>query len=243
MSLDRMLRFDDRASLAESTASLLLETMAVRQREAGTVSLCVTGGELSYDIFGHMAQQGPHHTLDASNVHLWWNWDYFLPLDNPDRNSLTALSRLGGVFGFDPTKIHAIPSVEVCSDSEAGADQYGQELRASNPIDICLVELGGQGQIAGIFPHHKPTAPGVLATSIHDAPLDHPELITLTTAGLNTCREIWVLAHGEDVAPLLDQLRGQDTPMPIGELTGREIVLFLTDVLAASLLDFHHCHL
>jgi 6-phosphogluconolactonase len=243
MSLDYILRFDDRCSLAENAASLLLETMAARQRQTGVVSLGLTGGALSEEIYEFMADKAADSPLDSTNVHLWWNWDYFVPLNNPLRNSLTALSLLGGAFAFDPTKIHPIPSVGVSSDPEAGADQYAQELRDNPPIDICLLEMTANGQIAGLFPDSKATGSSTLTAGIHDAPLDFPELITMTTAGLNSCREIWILAHGKDMAPLLDELQRHHSPTPAGELTGREIVLFLTDIDAASSLQFHSCEL
>jgi len=219
-----------------------LETLANRQSQVGEVSLCLGGGDLANDIYDYMATLGAKSPLDASNIHLWWNWDYFVPLDNPARNSLTALSRLGGAFTFDPTKIHPIPSVGVAADPEAGAQQYAGELRDGAPIDICLLELTSDGHIAGLFPPHDNSTSSLVA-GIHQAPGSHQELITMTLAGLNTCREIWVLAHGKDLAREMKSAYNQDPSSITSELTGTEIVLYLTDIEATSLLPFHQCEL
>jgi len=243
MASQRLLRFEDRTSLICQTATSLLDAMSARQATMGSVSLCLTGGDLANEIYDQMALTAANSSLKAENIHLWWNWDIFVATDNPERNSLQALSRLAGSFSLDPAKIHPIPSSSISTDPEAGAVQYAQELRENAPIDICLVELCPSGQIAGVFPHHlDPRAPG-LAAGITDAPLSHRELVTMTRNGLNTCREIWVLATGEAVAPVLDKALRHDPEIPAGYLTGREAVKWILDSDAASLLPFHHCTL
>ncbi|MDR0487817.1 MAG: 6-phosphogluconolactonase [Propionibacteriaceae bacterium] len=243
MALHRFLRFENRDSLTSGVASLLIQAMCARQKETGKVSLCLTGGTLANEIYDHMAVIGSEYPLKANKVHLWWNWDYFVPLDNPVRNSLAALSRLGGAFSFDPAKIHPIPSSTVTSDPEAGAEQYAQELIESPRIDICLAELTANGQIAGIFPQHLISPVSSLVAGITDAPLVHSEVVTMTRAGLNTCREVWLLAQGEQVAPIIERTANHDPHIPASYIKGSETLLCLTDTAAASRLPFHHCSL
>jgi len=243
MASQRMLRFEDRASLVAQTATLLLDAMSARQAASGSVSLCLTGGDLANEIYDRMATDAATTPLKPDNIHLWWNWDLFVATDNPERNSLAALSRLAGSMSLDPAKIHPIPSSSVSSDPEAGAAQYAQELRENPPLDICLLELCPNGQLAGIFPHHlNPPSPSPTA-GITDAPLSHPELITMTRAGLNSCRQIWILASGAQVAPVLKRACDKDPSLPASYVTGCESVLWLIDSPAASLLPFHHCTL
>jgi len=243
MTSQRMLRFEDRASLVEQTASLLLDSMSARQASAGSVSLCLTGGDLANQVLDHIAADAASTPLKPGKVHLWWNWDLFVATDNPDRNSQQALSRLAGSMSLDPAKIHPIPSSSVASDPEAGAAQYAQELKDNSPIDICLLQLCPNGQIAGIFPHHLNPPSLSLVAGITDAPLDHPELITMTRLGLNSCRQVWILASGEDVAPVLKRACDHDPSLPASYVTGKDSVRWLIDSAAASYLPFHHCTL
>jgi len=239
----RLLRFDDRVSLVEQCAGLLLTAMIERQADNGSVSLCLTGGELANDIYDRLAATAPASALDVGNVHLWWNWDAFVATDNPGRNSLQALSRLGGALPLDPAKIHPIPSSSVAPDPEAGAAQYAQELAEASPIDICLLELGPQGQIAGLCSRHPATGAASLVAGITDASLTEKQIVTMTRSGLNACRDIWILASGDAVASQTRQAIDRDPTLPTSELTGSSSVLWLVDDAAAAQVPFHHCSL
>ena len=243
MPVHRLLRFEDRASLVAETATRLLETMRLRQSLTGSVSLCLTGGELANAILDQMASQAPSCDLHGDAVHLWWNWDYFIATDNPERNSLQALSRLAGALTLDPAKIHPIPSSSVCADPETAAAQYAQELRDAAPIDLCLLELGPEGQVAGIYPHHIERPLMALAAGIIDGPPPHEQMVSLTRVGLNSCREIWIMASGAEVAPRILQVWEHGPAMPASYLVGTDSILWLADTPAAELLPFHHCTL
>jgi len=243
MGTQRLMRFDDQAELVDHTAKLLLDAMEARQAARGRVSLCLTGGTLANAVYDRMAGCAPASAVKAGTIHLWWNWDYFLPTDNPERNSLQALSRLAGAFPLDPAKIHPIPASDASPDPEAGAAQYAQDLREAGPVDICLLELGPQGQVAGIFPHHLESPLQATVAGITDAPLTHPDLITLTRAGLNSCRELWILASGGVVADQLFEAMEHNPTVPASYLIGLESAVWLVDAPAARLLPFHHCSL
>ena len=243
MASQRMLRFEDRASLVSQTSTFLLNAMSARQAVAKSVSVCLTGGDLANQVYDHIARNVAQTTLTTDRIHLWWNWDLFVATDNPERNSLQALSRLAGSMSLDPAKIHSIPSSSLASDPEAGAAQYARELRENAPIDICLLELKPTGQIAGIFPRHLDPPSYAPTAGITDAPLSNPELVTMTRAGLNACRDVWILASGEDVAPIVKRVADQDPSLPASYITGKESVRWLIDSAAASSLPFHHCTL
>jgi len=243
MAEQRLLRFEDRAGLVGAAAGRLLDEMCARQTAGRTVSLCLTGGTLAGEVYDELARQAPVSALRAGEIELWWNWDYFVATDNPDRNSLQALSRLAGVLPFDPAKIHPIPSSSVTSDPEAGAAQYAQELRETRRIDICLLELGEAGQVAGLFPGHPYGPSDTLVAGLSDAPLAHPQVVTMTPAGLAMCRQVWILATGEAVAGHVKAGVGLHCNLPSADLSATKSVLWLVDAAAASELPFHHCTL
>ncbi len=236
------MRFGQRSDMVTEVATKLVETMVAIQTTAGSVSLCLTGGDCANEILDEIARQAPGSALQTQAIHVWWNWDLFIATDNPERNSLQALTRLAGVLALDPAKIHPIPSSAVATDPETGAAQYSQELAEAAPIDICLLELGPQGQVGGIFPQNL-GASSELVTGVADAPGFHRPLITLTRAGLNTCRDIWIMASGTDVAPVLRRADDGDPTLPSSYLGEIERPLWLLDEDACSQLRFHHCTL
>jgi len=215
--------------------------MSAYQKINGSVSLCLTGGSLANEVYDNMALQAASSELNAQQVHLWWNWDSYVALDNPDRNSLQALSRLGGALSLDPSKIHPIPSSTGSSDSEAGAAQYDQELQEHAPIDICLLELHPTGRVAGLFPDHHSGPSGAFVSGVTSAANSDSELVTITRKGLSMCHEIWILAQGEDVADLMSEAFDPELTSPASYVSNSTTLLWLADSAATSLLPFHHC--
>ncbi|MDR0783002.1 MAG: 6-phosphogluconolactonase [Propionibacteriaceae bacterium] len=238
MTLQRLLRFEDRAQLVDQIAHLLVEALVKQQASTGSVSLCLTGGELANQVYDAMAAISSD--LRANEIHLWWNWDYFVATDNPERNSLQTLSRLASTWGLDPAKIHPIPSSSVFSDPEAGAAQYAQDLADNPPIDVCLLELRADGGIAGLLPHHLASPADGLVVGVTDAPGDR---VTMTPLGLNTCRQIWIMASGPDVAAELQLANQTDPTRPASFLRGEECTIWLADLDAATTIPFHRCTL
>jgi 6-phosphogluconolactonase len=237
------MRFEDRDSLAYETAVLLLQAMKQRQTANGSVGLCLTGGDLANEVYDHMALLAPQSGLVAPDIHLWWNWDYFINIDNPDRNSLQALSRLAGALPFDPAKIHPIPSSSLAADPETGAAQYSQELAEAPMIDICLLELGPQGQIAGLNPPVTDTSYSTLAAAVTGGANGDRQVVTLTPAGLGRCRQTWVLASGVDVADALHSAHDDDPNLPVNHIDDTDSTMWLADAKALSLVPFHRCTL
>ncbi len=246
MALERLVRFGQRDELVREVAARLLAQIWHSQSVSGVASLCLTGGDLANQVLDEIAHQVADSPVKTQNVHLWWNWDLFVATDNPERNSLQALTRLGGVLTLDPAKVHPIPSSAVATDPETGAAQYAQELAEAGPVDICLLELGSEGQVGAIFPQNLSSNPAIKsewATGVADEPGLHRPLITLTRAGINHCREIWIMASGQEVAEALRRAHQGDESLPSSYLGEGGRVLWLIDDAACAHLSFHRCTL
>ena len=241
MSAWRLLGCDTAGDLVSYCAQHLLAALAERQGGKSTVSLALTGGELANAVYDKVAALAGTSPLDPARVHLWWTWDTFVATDNPERNSLQALSRLAGAWALDPAKIHPIPSSSAMADPETAAAQYAGELAEADPIDIALVEFGPAGEIAGLGATSPPDAPGLVVGLAN--PPGVPSVITMTLAGLNRCREIWVLASGDAVAAAVARAADHDPGALASHLTGTDSVLWLVDQAALAHRTFHTCAL
>jgi 6-phosphogluconolactonase len=213
--------------------------IVARQSVNDSASLCLTGGDLANEVYSRMAELTPQFTVRPDDIHLWWNWDYFIATDDPQRNSLQALSRLAGAAPLDPAKIHPVPSSSTTPDPESGAAQYAQELKEAAPIDVCLLELGSQGQIAGLYPPIRRYPESVLVAGVTGVPGDDRHLITMTDHAIGLSSEVWVMASGLDVAPALHQLDSAAATF----LPDDEDLLWFADHDAVTQLPFHHCTL
>jgi 6-phosphogluconolactonase len=213
--------------------------MAAHQARHGSVSVCLTGGDLAnavYDVVARLA--GGDSSLKPGEVSLWWNWDLFVSTDDPRRNSLQALSRLAGVLPLDPAKIHPMSSASTASDPEAAAIAYGVEV-ASADIDISLVEMTACGKIANIPAHLLPQSANPVV-AMPDA--DPPKLI-MTNPGLSATKEMWILASGTASAECLARIAAGDPSLPATYFACLPHATWMVDQEAASLLPFHECRL
>jgi 6-phosphogluconolactonase len=148
---------------------------------------------------------------------------------------------LGGVLQLDPARVHPVPAADAYPDPEAAAHAYALDL-APVTMDICLLELGPLGQVAGLFPGHRGLT-GEPVVGITDAPGGVAERVSLGLTTLNAAKEIWVLAVGAQVAGLVAASFAGAPNLPSARLKARERTWWFLDEAAAELLPFHTCEL
>jgi len=151
---DQVLRFADAEGLVERAAELLAAQLAEYQQDPDRiVHLCLTGGRIAlrlYDVFGNRLEAAG---ADPSRMELWWTDERFTSTDDPARHAGPALALLAGKFAVDAARTHPMPAADGVADADAAAATYAKEL-ADVPFDICLLSIGPEGHVAGIFPEH-----------------------------------------------------------------------------------------
>ncbi|MDR1387650.1 MAG: 6-phosphogluconolactonase [Propionibacteriaceae bacterium] len=238
----RALRFFDRATLVEAAAERLIARLIELQDHPGTPQLGLSGDPLAYDVLAAAVERMPNSPVDPTRLSLWWTFDAFVPTDSTQRHALRMLSLLAGRVQLDPAIVHPIPSSDAYADPEAAAHQYAQDLGQTR-LDICLLELGSRGQVAGLFPGQRPPPSSEPVVGLTDAPHGPPERVSLSLAALNASREIWLLAAGQAVAGLVAASWAGASNLPSAHLAGRERTWWFLDQAAAGLLPFHRCTL
>jgi 6-phosphogluconolactonase len=236
----RALRHRDRGEVVADAASLLVDRLTELQAHGLTPQVALAGDPLAYRVLAAMVAKASQSALDATRLGLWWTDDAFVPTHSRDRHSLRALGLLGGSLQLDPARIHPMPSSDAYPDPEAAAHAYALEL-AQTTIDICLLELGPLGQVAGLFPGQRGTAEPVIGVT--DAPEPPAERVSLGLPVINASREVWVLAAGSPVAGLVAASFAGAPNLPSARLAGRDRTWWFLDDPAASLLPYHVCEL
>ncbi len=236
-------RHSSAEAIACDVAGSLLTRLVELQHEFGKAELCLTGGQVANLAYERLAQQVPGSELDTGLLELWWTHDALVATDDPQRQSLQALSRLAGSFPLDPARTHPMPSRELTPDPAEAAVSYAREIEGRT-IDICLLTLGAQGQVAALYPGHPSAEPTPnLAVGVVDAPVSPAEQVSLSLTTINRCREVWLIASGADRADALGRTFGGDPASLASHVRGVERTLWFVDADAACQLPFHHCRL
>jgi 6-phosphogluconolactonase len=237
----RAFRHRDRGEVVTAAATRLISRLVEIQQRGAIPQLALSGDPVSYRVLAAFVARAPGSRLDPTKLGLWWTDDAFVPTQSRDRHSLEALSLLGGSLLLDAARIHPVPSSDAYPDPEAAAHAYAQEIAATT-LDICLLELGPLGQVAGLFPGYRPTG-NEAVIGLTDAPDGPAERVSLGLPTINAAREVWVLASGAQVAGLVAASFAGAPSLPSARLGGRERTWWFLDEPAASLLPFHECRL
>ncbi|MDR0417591.1 MAG: 6-phosphogluconolactonase [Propionibacteriaceae bacterium] len=237
----RVLRHPGRPALVEDAAAALVARLGEIQAEGRVPQLALSGDPLGFHVLTAAVARLADSDVDQSRLSLWWTDDAFVPTDHPERHSLRALSLIGGSLHLDPAHIHPIPSSDTYADPEAAAQQYLQELGPTT-IDICLLELGLMGQVAGLFPGFTP-GPGDDVLGVTDAPCPPAARVSVGLPVINACREVWIFAAGGELAGLVAASFAGAPSLPTSRIGGRDRTWWYLDAAAAALLPFHTCTL
>lgn len=241
---DQVLRFTEASALADTAARTLVTTIAGWQKDPERiVHLCLTGGRIAQQLYETLAGLIEGSGLDPGRLELWWTDERFVPTDDPARHAGPALAQLAGRFPLDPARTHPMPAADGVADADAAAATYAKELDDVR-FDICLLSIGPEGHVAGIFPGH----PSFDATSqtvigLTGSPKGEDDRISLTVPALNRSREVWFLANGPDKAWAAAQALIGDEEIPAGVVRGTEDTRWFIDREAASGLAWYHCSL
>ncbi|CAN5400329.1 6-phosphogluconolactonase [soil metagenome] len=238
----------DAAELAADVAARTVTTLARAQQVHGRAALVLTAGSIMEAVWAQLDQQHSAAELDWSRVDVFWGDERYVPAGSSDRNDGPANSALFDHLPFSAATCYPMPA----SDGEFGTDlaaataAYAATLRAARrpddaaqvpSFDVVLLGVGPDGHCASLFPDH----PGVHDQSspvigVRDSPKPPPERISLSFDGLNTAREIWVVASGAGKSAAVASALGGASreQVPSAGAVGTDRTLWLVDEDAAS---------
>lgn len=236
----RVVRFADASDLAASCAKRLLEELVSRQQKQDTVHLCLTGGRIANEVYARFGELVPDSDLDTSRLQLWWGDERFVPLSDPERNSQRTLATLAKWMPISPNNTHLMPAVDGKADPTEAAFAYAEDL-GDVTFDICLLGVGADGHVASVFPNHPSFEATGKVIGITNAPKTPAERISLSLPMINTSRDIWILAVGQEKAAAIAGALANDMELPISHVQGRRATLFWLDTEAEGSPPYHEC--
>ncbi|HVT22948.1 MAG TPA: 6-phosphogluconolactonase [Mycobacteriales bacterium] len=237
----------DATVLAQAVAARIVTGLADAQAARGSASIVLTGGGIGGATLRELAASPARDAIDWAHLDVWWGDERFLPTGHPDRNETQAREALLDTVPIDPDRVHAMPATDGPDgeDLDGAAARYAETLRAAahpedhGPVpvfDVLLLGVGPDGHVASLFPEAPALYDERSVIPVRGAPKPPPLRISLSTAAINSAREIWLVAAGEEKAAAVRMaLEGAgSTQVPAAGVRGRAATRWLLDKPAAS---------
>jgi 6-phosphogluconolactonase len=234
--------------LAGEVAARVAATLGSALQQRARATLALTAGSIMESVWGRLAESPDARTLDWQLVNVFWGDERFVPADSPDRNDSGAERILFAHEPFSAAARYSMPTSDAAADGlDAAAAAYAATLRdARRPedegevpsFDAVLLGVGPDGHCCSLFPDH-PSSQDLSGTVIpvRNSPKPPPLRLSLSFDGLNSAREIWVVASGSGKADAVAAALAPDvdrTHVPSGGARGRERTIWFLDRDAAA---------
>jgi 6-phosphogluconolactonase len=231
--------------LAGLVASRLVDRLATLQEGGEVPSIVLTGGSIADKVHEAVAEAPERDRVDWGRVEVWFGDERFVPEDSDDRNVLHARRAMLDRLPFDPARVHVMPPSggEHGDDVDAAARAYGRELAEAAggdgqvPVfDVLMLGIGPDGHCASLFPGRREQLSEEPVVGVRESPKPPPTRISLTMHVLQSAREVWWLAAGEQKAEAVrNAVQGADPlEVPAAGPKGLSRTLWLLDEAAAS---------
>jgi 6-phosphogluconolactonase len=237
----------DATLLAQAVAARIITVVVDAQAARGAANIVLTGGGIGIATLRELASSPARYAIDWPHLGIWWGDERFLPSGHPDRNDTQARQALLDFVDVDPARVHPMPASDGVDgdDLDAAADAYAAELAAAAQpedrgaapsFDILLLGLGPDGHVASLFPEAPALYDERRVVPVRGAPKPPPTRLSLSLATINTAREVWMIAAGEEKAGAVRlALSGAGaTAIPAAGVSGRLATRWLLDRAAAS---------
>src|SRR4051794_38879455 len=237
----------DAGLLARAVAARLVTALVDAQAARGHASVVLTGGGIGTATLRELAGSPARDAVDWPALDVWWGDERFLPAGHPERNETQARDALLDLVDVAPARIHPMAASDgpTGDDLDAAAESYAGELaRAARPedhgavptFDVLLLGVGPDGHVASLFPGSPAVYDDRTVVPVRGAPKPPPTRLSLSTAAINSAREVWLIAAGEEKAAAVRMaLSGAGpTAVPAAGARGRARTLWLLDRAAAS---------
>jgi 6-phosphogluconolactonase len=237
----------DASVLARAAAARIITAVVDAQAARGSASIVLTGGGIGGATLQELAKSPAHDAIDWARLEVWWGDERFLPTGHPDRNETQARAALLDRVPLDPDRVHPMPASDGADgeDLDAAAEREAAALaRAAHPedhgpaptFDVLLLGVGPDGHVASLFPEAPALYDERPVVPVRGAPKPPPLRLSLSLGVINSAREVWLIAAGEEKAGAARLALGGAgaTAIPAAGAHGRAATRWLLDRAAAT---------
>ncbi len=222
-----LMLFDDKAEVAQATATQVLAAASSAIERHGQFRLCLAGGATPTAAYERLAGAD----ADWSR---WWIYhgdERCLPVGDAERNSLAADQAWLERVPLAPEQVFAIPAER---GALAAAEAYEPIVKAALPFDLVLLGIGEDGHTASLFPG-RALPDDRLVMPVHDSPKPPPDRVSLTPRAFSQSAQLLILVTGGAKADAVRRW-AEGHPLPVAQVAATTASLVLIDRAAAAAL-------
>jgi 6-phosphogluconolactonase len=193
------------AELINAAVSECTQVIQTKLDTGSEFNLALTGGTLGNAISKSIAEV--LNKGDFSGLNIWWSDERYVPRDSTERNDLEFIRKLTN----KNVKVHrANDSVSL---SQA-AVELANEI-SGRDMDLIILGMGPDGHIASLFPGKIHESENREVFAITDSPKPPAERLTFSLKKINSAKEVWLVASGENKADAVMGLVEGDRSLPV----------------------------
>lgn len=234
--------------LATDVVAALIPALRNAIEEYGRAAFALTAGSIMEAVWTELAGCATADSVDWSKVDVFWGDERFVPEATADRNDRPAHELLFSKAPFSAAVQYPMPASDGSygDDLDAAAAGYAATLRGARrpsdtgdvpAFDVVLLGVGPDGHCCSLFPDHPSSSDhSASVIAVRNSPKPPPLRISLSFDGLNTARQVWVVASGAGKAEAaMLALGGADpTKVPSAGARGTERTIWFLDADAAA---------
>lgn len=189
----------DAPSAAEALARWLATEIRSCVQRKGRCRVALSGGSTPRLLFARLAEPDLAADIPWEAVHVYWSDERCVAPDDPSSNYAMAKDALIDRVPLLPGHVHPVDGT---LPPALAADAYAA-LLGSEPLDIVLLGMGGDGHTASLFPggpELQDETRTVIATRSPVAPADR---VSLTLRSINRADRVVFLVVGADKAAMV----------------------------------------
>ncbi|PKA50365.1 putative 6-phosphogluconolactonase 2 [Apostasia shenzhenica] len=230
--------FESLEDLAIDLAEYVAQLSEVFVKERGFFSIALTGGSL-ISLMRKLCEAPYNKTVDWTKWYVFWTDERAVGKTHVDSNYKLAKDGFLSKVSVLSSHIHSINDNLTVEEAAASYEFLIRQLVKVRIIDVSestdcpkfdliLLEMGSDGHIASLFPHHQALKQSEeWVTFITDSPEPPPERITFSIPVINSASNIAVVAMGDDRAAAMQLVVcrnavAPDAPLPASLISPTE---------------------
>jgi len=204
------------ADAADAAAAAFMAIVRDALRHQNVCHIALSGGTTPYLLYKDLASAAAISDLPWGGIEVFFADERDVPHDDIESNYNMALRTLLNNVPVQPTRVH--PMRCDAPDLQAAAAEYEQTLRKIVPagpdgvpvLDLILLGMGADGHTASLFPGTEALNESVKLVLAYHVPVLGRSRLTFTYPLINAARNVVFLVTGEDKAPAVAALLGND---------------------------------
>ncbi len=187
--------FPDASALVDGALAAVIAIIRRSIAERGSCRIALAGGSSPRSLYERLVQA----EVDWSALHIFFGDERCVPPDHASSNYRMAHEALLRHVAIPEAQVHRIRGE---LSPEEAARSYSEVL-GSEPLDLVLLGMGGDGHTASLFPGGPELEERERWVVVSKSPIEPRDRVSLSLAALNSARTVLFLIAGADKADCL----------------------------------------